>query len=53
MKTTQYRAPKTITLLDAKINAEIVRIQANALTRCESEALKRKESSINTILKNK
>lgn len=53
MKTTQYRTPKTVTLLDAKINAEIVRVQANALTSCEREALKRKESSIETIFKNK
>ena len=53
MKTTQYRTPKTVTLLDIKINAEIARIQRNALNNCEREALKRKETSIETILKNK
>ena len=53
MKTTQYRQPKTVTLLDAKINAEIARINQNALNNCEREALKRKEPSIVTILKNK
>jgi len=53
MKTTQYRQPKTVTLLDAKINAEIARIQRNALTNCEKEAFKRKEPSIETILKNR
>ena len=49
MKTTQYRTTKTVTLLDAKINAEIARINQNALTNCEREALKRKEDSIVTI----
>lgn len=53
MKTTQYRTPKTVTLLDAKINLEIARINRNALNNCECEALKRKETSIETILKNK
>jgi len=53
MKTTQYRTPKTITLLDAKINAEIAKIQRNALTNCEKEAFKRKESSVSIIINNK
>jgi len=53
MKTTQYRQPKTITLLDALSNEEMAKIEKNALNNCECEALKRKEPSIETILKNK
>lgn len=53
MKTTQYRASKTITMLEAQSNAEMARIQQNALNNCEREALRKKESSLVTILKSK